>query len=170
MEDDIVFSLNKVIIPPRVGPYWVYTVVQDPDAPLGILGFACEQQVCDLANPDAPCFVDPMQCNDWGNFQNSLNGGAGAGGGGGDGSGGGGDGNNGSSTSCKAPQCPCPGPAPICGDGNGCCCGTNQFPSTPWLEGFIWKYECHCVPGSVFGGGGTCINPWGPGGGDGQGG
>lgn len=168
---DIVFSLNKFSYPDRFSGRYVYRVVVDPENPLTALSYVCDEvQVCDLANPDAPCFVEEGQCQDWGAYQDLLNG-SGGGGGGDGGDGGGNGGNSGSSGGCDPQKCPCPGPAPICGSGSGCCCGENQFCGGSVLNSGVWSCaSCNCVPGSVFGPiPGTCVNPWRPGGADGVG-
>lgn len=168
MENEVVFSINKFESIPFPYPKQFdgkakYDIVENPEGELRVLSYDCiEVQNCDLADPNVPCFVDIDQCNDWKSYQNLL--GMGGDGGGGDGGGGGGD--------CSAPQCPCPGPAPICGSGVGCCCGENQFCSGSVLNQGVWSCaSCNCIPGTTFGVGGGCINPWTtPGGYDGVGG
>lgn len=171
-DEMIRFSLNKGEIPfpypAKIGNYW--GIVPAPPDPsfldgVGVLSVACEEQVCDLSNPDAPCFVNQADCNDYANYVNN-----GGGSGGGDGGGGGGGGGPSSSGSSFDPctGCPCPSPWNIayC----GCCCGENQFVGGAWLESGGIQYRCNCMPGSVFGPiPGTCVNPWRPGGVDGIG-
>lgn len=169
--EDVRFSLNKFAYPDRLSGRYVYRVVVDPENPLTALSYVCDSvDVCDLSNPDAPCFIEEGDCRAWGDYQDLLNNSGNGGGGGGGGDGGGGGSSSGSGGGCSAPQCPCPGPAPVCGSGDGCCCGVNQFCGGSSLNSGVWSCGgCYCVPGTVFGVGGGCVNPWGAGGYDGIG-